>query len=279
MKLRCGRYLLESETPLIMGIVNLTPDSFSGDGVVSDPARAIAQAQALIQAGADLIDLGAESSRPGAAPTSEEDELCRLLPVITGLQQCGVPLSVDTYKPAVMLAALAAGADMINDITGFTHPMALEVVRRSHCGLCIMHMQGEPRTMQASPRYGDVVAEVRTWLRERMTACRRAGIGDDRLVIDPGFGFGKTLAHNLELFRSLPDFADEAPVLVGVSRKSMLGALTGRPVGDRLAASITAAVMAAQRGASIVRVHDVAATRDALAIWKAIELEEVNDGT
>lgn len=258
-----------------MGIVNLTPDSFSGDGLGDDGARAIEHARALIAAGADMLDLGAESSRPGAQPVSANEEIDRLLPVLSALCDCGVPLSVDTCKPAVMAAALAAGADMINDITGFSDPAALGSVSDSDCGLCIMHMQGEPRSMQADPRYDDVAREVFGFLGERTAVCQAAGIRSERIVLDPGFGFGKTLAHNLELFRQLPRLAGLGfPLLVGVSRKSMLGAITGKPVENRLAASVTAAVLAAQRGAAIVRVHDVAATRDALAVWAAIEQGE-----
>ena len=271
MKIPCGRFVLDSEFPLVMGIVNLTPDSFSGDGLNNDIERALAHAREQLEAGADLLDLGAESSRPGAQPVSAVEELRRLLPVLEGLRDCGVPLSVDTCKPEVMKAALAAGADMINDITGFADPESLAVLRSSDCGLCIMHMQGEPRTMQAQPRYDDVVAEVRGWLRARVETCVASGIAANRIVIDPGFGFGKSLAHNLELFRSLPDFADDAPVLIGVSRKSMLGAITGRPVDQRLVASTTAAVMAAQRGASIIRVHDVRETVQALALLAALK--------
>ncbi|OQA32258.1 MAG: Dihydropteroate synthase [Betaproteobacteria bacterium ADurb.Bin341] len=256
-----------------MGIVNLTPDSFSGDGLAKDRGRAVAHAEALIAAGADLLDLGAESSRPGAQPTPLDEELERLLPVLEALKGCGVPLSVDTYKPVVMKAALAAGADLINDISGLSDPEALPAVAATSCGLCLMHMQGTPGTMQQQPAYADVVAEVAGFLAERVAACRQAGIADERLLLDPGFGFGKTLAHNLELFRHLPQLGGGFPLLVGVSRKSMLGAITGKPVEERLAASVAAAVLAAQRGAAILRVHDVAATRDALAVWAAMECD------
>lgn len=256
-----------------MGIVNLTPDSFSGDGLAKDWGRAVTHAEALIAAGADLLDLGAESSRPGAQPTPLDEELERLLPVLEALKSCGIPLSVDTYKPLVMKAALQAGADMINDITGFTDAAAIAAVAASSCALCIMHMQGTPRTMQSQPVYDDVVAEVAGFLAGRVAACRQAGIADERLLLDPGFGFGKTLAHNLELFRHLPELGRGFPLLVGVSRKSMLGAITGKPVEERLAASVAAAVLAAQRGTAILRVHDVAATRDALAVWAAMECD------
>ena len=258
-----------------MGIVNLTPDSFSGDGLAGQVQRALAHARSQLEAGADILDLGAESTRPGVEPTSEAEELDRLLPVLEEVSGWGVPVSVDTYKPRVMAAALAAGASMINDIYGLRAPGALEVVAGSDCGVCVMHMQGEPRSMQASPVYGDVLAEVRSFMEERVGACDRAGIARERLVLDPGFGFGKTLAHNLELFRGLRQLAwGGLPLLVGVSRKSMLGAITGRPVQERLPASLAAAVMAAGQGAGIIRVHDVAATRDALAVWSALRQEE-----
>lgn len=269
--LRCGKFTLSLERPLIMGIVNLTPDSFSGDGLATDAERAVAHARAQIAAGADMLDLGAESTRPGANPATAEEELERLLPVLAALKDCGVPLSVDTYKPEVMRAVLAAGADMINDIAALSYSGALEAVADSDCGLCLMHMQGEPRTMQQQPSYGDVVAEVRDFLARRVVAARAAGIADERLVLDPGFGFGKTLEHNLALLRHLPETTvDGLPVLAGMSRKTMLGALTGKPVAERLAASVTAHLLAAQRGARILRVHDVAATRDALTVWQAV---------
>lgn len=270
MKLHCGKFELTLDRPLIMGIVNLTPDSFSGDGLASSSERAIAHARAQIAAGADLLDLGAESSRPGAIPTSLEDELCRLLPVLEALSDCGLPISVDTYKPEVMRAALAAGASMINDIYGLRMPGVLEAVAGSDCAVCLMHMQGEPLTMQQQPDYADVVAEVGVFLRQRVVAAEAAGVARERLVLDPGFCFGKTLAHNLSLLKHLPALAvDGLPVLAGLSRKSMLGAITGREVNDRLAGSLAAAVMALEGGARILRVHDVAATRDALAVWSA----------
>lgn len=276
MKLRCGKFELDlAARPLVMGIVNLTPDSFSGDGTGRDVERAIAHAHAQLAAGADILDLGAESTRPGAPPTPLQEELDRLLPVIEALHGCGVPLSIDTYKPEVMRAALAAGADLINDIAGLRTPGALEAVAKSDCAVCIMHMQGEPRTMQSEPVYADVVGEVREFLAAQVRAAGGAGIARERIVLDPGFGFGKTVGHNTALFRALPALvADGLPVLVGVSRKSMLGALTGRDVNDRLPASLAAAVVAAQSGAAIIRVHDVAATRDALAIWQALKGEQ-----
>ncbi|EXI67974.1 MAG: Dihydropteroate synthase [Candidatus Accumulibacter adjunctus] len=268
--LRCGSFRLALDRPLLMGIVNLTADSFSGDGLAGDTAAAVAQARRQIDAGADLLDLGAESSRPGALPVRAEDELQRLLPVLAELTGCGVPISVDTYKPEVMRAALRHGASMINDIHGLRMPGAMEAVAESDCAVCLMHMQGQPLTMQQQPSYRDVVAEVRDFLRRRVQAARAAGISDDRLLLDPGFGFGKTLQHNLELLRALEQLtSDGLPVLAGLSRKSMLGAITGRPLGERLAASIAAAVLAVERGARVLRVHDVAATRDALAVWQA----------
>ena len=255
-----------------MGIVNLTDDSFSGDGLGSDSERAIAHGLRLVQEGADILDLGGESSRPGALPVSAQQELARLLPVLEGLHDCGVPLSVDTQKTEVMRAVLAAGADMINDIAALQAPGALETVATSRAAVCLMHMQGEPRSMQQSPHYVDVLAEVRDFLAARVQAAESAGIGAERIVLDPGFGFGKTLEHNLTLLRRLAELrVADLPLLVGVSRKSMLGLLTGRTAGERLPAGIAAALLALQRGVRIVRVHDVAATRDALAVWNAVE--------
>ena len=269
--LRCGKFSLALERPLLMGIVNLTPDSFSGDGLATSREAAIRHAWHQIEAGADLLDLGAESSRPGAIPTPLADELERLLPVLDALRDCGVPLSVDTYKPEVMRAALAHGADLINDIYALRMPGALEALAASDCGVCLMHMQGEPLTMQQQPEYADVTFEVHTFLAERVAAARAAGIALDRLLLDPGFCFGKTLEHNVQLFRRMPELAVEGlPLLAGVSRKSMLGAITGRAVQERLAASVSAALLAVQRGAALIRVHDVAETRDALAVWQAL---------
>ena len=268
--LRCGKFLLPLDRPLLMGIVNLTVDSFSGDGLASDPVRAVAHARAQIAAGADLLDLGAESSRPGAVPATLDEELARLLPVLDALADCGVPVSVDTYKPEVMRAALAHGAAMINDIYALRMPGAVAAVAASKCAVCLMHMQGEPMTMQHSPAYDDVFVEVRDFLAARAAAATDGGISRDRLVIDPGFGFGKTLEHNVELLRRLDELAGGSlPLLAGISRKAMLGAITGRPVEERLAASVAAALLAAQHGARILRIHDVGATRDALAVWQA----------
>ncbi|MCL2523492.1 MAG: dihydropteroate synthase [Betaproteobacteria bacterium] len=270
--LHCGPYRLPLQRPLVMGIVNLTSDSFSGDGLNGDLERAIAHARMQRDAGADVLDLGAESTRPGAMPAPEDEELRRLLPVLEEVATWGMPISVDTRKPAVMRAALAAGAAMINDITAMAQPEALAAVAASDCAVCLMHMQGEPDAMQRAPAYRDVVAEVGAFLAAAVARCRRAGIADNRLLLDPGFGFGKSLAHNLTLFRRLTAVTvDDLPLLAGVSRKSMLGELTGRPVGERLPASVAAAVLAAGKGARILRVHDVAATRDALAVWAALE--------
>lgn len=270
--LHCGGFRLPLERPLIMGIVNLTPDSFSGDGMGSDVDRAIRHARHQLDSGADILDIGAESSRPGAIPTPEDEELRRLLPVLREIVGWGVPVSVDTCKPAVMRAALAAGASMINDISALRHPEAMAAVAASDCAVCLMHMQGKPGTMQDAPAYGDVVHEVREFLAARVAAARVAGIDDCRLVLDPGFGFGKSLQHNIALFRTLTATGvNDLPILVGISRKSMLGAITGRPVEQRLAASIAAAILAALKGAKILRVHDVADTSDALAVLAAIE--------
>lgn len=255
-----------------MGIVNLTDDSFSGDGLRVQVDAAVAQGMRLVEEGADILDLGAESSRPGAVPVPARQELERLLPVIDALRDLGVPLSVNTVKPEVMSAALAAGADMINDIAALQAPGALAAVAASPAAICLMHMQGQPRGMQTDPRYGDVVTEVVNFLAERVAACASVGIARERIVIDPGFGFGKTLAHNLALLRHLDRLVDSGlPVLAGISRKSMLGQITGRPVGQRVHASVAAALLAVQRGAALVRVHDVAATRDALAVLQTIE--------
>lgn len=253
-----------------MGIVNVTPDSFSDGGRCLDAAQAIAQARQLVGEGADLLDIGGESSRPGAQSVSVEEELRRVLPVVEALAGDGIPLSVDTVKPEVMRRAAAAGAAMINDIAALRLPGALEAAAASDAAVCLMHMQGEPHTMQADPRYGDVVAEVRSFLAQRVAAALAAGIAPERIVVDPGFGFGKRLEHNLALLRQLERFADlGACVLAGLSRKSMLGEMTGRKVSQREAASVAAALIAVKNGARILRVHDVAATRDALTIWNA----------
>jgi len=254
-----------------MGVVNVTPNSFSDGGLYFDSQQAVAHARRLIDEGADLIDIGGESTRPGARPVDAPEELRRVVPVLRALNDASVPLAVDTTKPHVMRAALEEGASLINDVTALRAPGALELAAAFDVGLCMMHMQGDPRTMQLAPHYDDVVGEVRNFLSERISAAAAIGIARDRIAIDPGFGFGKTVEHNLELLRNLGRLADlGAPVLVGLSRKSTLGAITGRPATDRLAASVAAALIAVQRGARILRVHDVAATRDALAVQAAV---------
>lgn len=255
-----------------MGVVNITPDSFSDGGQFLSADAAIAQGRRLAEEGAAILDLGAESTRPGAQPVSEDEELTRLMPVLEALRGLDIPVSIDTRRARVMRAVLVAGASMINDIEALAGPGSLEAVAASDCGVCLMHKQGDPATMQVAPHYDDVVAEVGAFLAARVAAAEAVGIARRRIVVDPGFGFGKTAAHNLELLRNLPKLAAAGvPVLAGLSRKSTLGALTGRPAGERMAASVAAALLAAQRGATILRVHDVAATRDALAVWRAVE--------
>jgi dihydropteroate synthase len=268
----CGRFLLDMQRPRIMGIVNLTDDSLSGDGWRGRADEAIAHGLQLVAEGAHILDLGAESSRPGAQPVSVQQEIDRLLPVLQGLAGCGVPLSIDTVKPDVMSVALAAGADMINDIYALRAPGALELLAKSNAGVCLMHMQGVPQNMQQKPQYNQVVQDVADFLAMRVAAAQHAGIALDRLCIDPGFGFGKTLEHNLQLLRHLEMLTVTGlPVLVGVSRKSVLGALTGRAPSERVSAGIAAHMLAIVRGARILRVHDVAATRDAVAVFEAVE--------
>ncbi len=270
-RLRCGRYELSLDRTLVMGVVNITTDSFSDGGRYATPAAAVAHARRLIDEGADLLDIGGESTRPGAAPVSVRDEIARIVPVLDALRDCGRPLSVDTRRPEAMRAALEHGADFINDIEALRAPGALEAVRDSGCAVCVMHMQGEPQTMQQAPHYRDVVSEVEEFLAERVAALVEAGIERERIVVDPGIGFGKTLRHNLLLIDAVDELVTLGqPVLVGVSRKSMIGALTGRDVDHRLAGSLSAMLAAAARGAGIVRVHDVADTCDALRVWRAI---------
>jgi len=272
--LRAGRFTLSLDRPLVMGVINATPDSFSDGGQLTDARAAIDRARQLVAEGADIIDVGGESTRPGAAPVPADEELRRVMPIVEALAGGRVPVSVDTGKPAVMAAVVAAGASIINDVFAFRAPGALEAVAATDAGVCLMHMLGEPRTMQDAPAYTDVVGEVRAFLEGRVASCEGAGIARDRIAIDPGFGFGKTAAHNLALLRALPALAASGlPVLVGLSRKSMLGQITGRSVGERIHASVAAAIAAVARGALIVRVHDVAATRDALAVWIAVENE------
>ena len=273
--LKCGRFDLDvgpDARPLVMGILNVTPDSFADGGRYLDLDAALSHAEQMLADGVDIIDIGGESSRPGAPPLALAQELARVMPVLYALRDCGKPLSIDTCKPEVMREALAAGADMINDIKAFRAPGALHAVKESDCGLCIMHMQSAPQTMQIAPRYDDVVAEVTQFLLHRIDAMEAEGIDRQRLCIDPGFGFGKTFVHNVSLFRSLEQLvvATGLPLLAGVSRKQMIGELTGRPAGQRMAGSVTAAVAAAVRGARIVRVHDVAETVDALAVWHGL---------
>jgi len=269
-----GRYRFRFDAdsrPLVMGILNITPDSFSDGGRFHSLDQALTHAERMIADGVDIIDIGGESSRPGAARLSVQEELDRVMPVLYALRDCGKPLSVDTCKPEVMQEALAAGADMINDINGFRAEGALRAVKDGDCALCIMHMRNDPRTMQDQPEYADVVGEITAFLRQRADEMMAGGVARERICIDPGFGFGKTLDHNIALLRRLGALRQTTglPVLAGMSRKSMLGGITGRPVDQRLAASIAAALVAAEQGAAIVRVHDVAETVDALKVWHA----------
>ncbi|MCO8591099.1 dihydropteroate synthase [Burkholderia multivorans] len=277
--LRCGRFTLTFERPLVMGILNATPDSFSDGGRFLAYDDAVRQAERMIADGADILDIGGESTRPGAPPVPLDEELARVIPLVEALRPLNVPLSIDTYKPAVMRAALAAGADLINDIWGFRQPGAIDAVRDGDSGLCAMHMLGEPQTMQVGePDYGDVVADVRDFLAARAQALRDAGVAPERICVDPGFGFGKAVVDdNYALLAALPDTAPlrpdgrAYPLLAGMSRKSMLGAVIGgKPPMERIAASVAAALCAVERGAAIVRVHDVAATVDALKVWCAV---------
>jgi len=271
-ELRCGRHAFDLARPLVMGVVNVTPDSFSDGGRFLDLAQAEDHARQMIADGADLIDIGGESTRPRADPVAEADEIARVIPLTELLARDGIAVSVDTRKPGVMRAAIASGAAMINDVSALTAPGAIEVCAASDVGVCLMHMQGDPSNMQDAPVYGDVVGEVRDFLVARANACLASGIARERIVVDPGFGFGKTLAHNLALLRALPTVvATGYPVLAGLSRKSSLGTLTGRPASERLAASLAAALAAVARGAAILRVHDVRETVDALKVWQAIE--------
>jgi dihydropteroate synthase len=266
----CGSFQFDLSRPLVMGILNVTPDSFSDGGLHSRRDVAIARALQLISDGADIIDIGGESTRPGATPVSVQEELDRVLPVIEGLQ--GVPVSIDTFKPEVMQAAIAAGVCMVNDINALQDEAAMKSVAMSRVAVCLMHKQGDPQSMQLLPDYRDVVAEVAQFLHSRIEAAEAAGIARQRIVVDPGFGFGKTLEHNLALLRELKKMTVlGVPILAGLSRKSMLGALTGQDAQHRMPASIAAALIAVQRGASIVRVHDVRATVDALKIWNAVQ--------
>jgi dihydropteroate synthase len=270
--LQCGRFGFDlAQRPLVMGILNVTPDSFSDGGRYQALEFAVERAEQMIKDGVDIIDIGGESTRPGSPSVPVDEELRRVMPAIYALRELGYPLSIDTCKPEVMREAIIAGADMINDINGFQAPGAIEAVKDSDCGLCVMHMQGTPQDMQAQPQYDDVVADVIAFLRERCDALLAAGVARERITIDPGFGFGKSVEHNYALLRSISRMESELglPVLAGLSRKSMIGAVTGRSVEQRLAGSLAGALAAVAQGARIVRVHDVAETVDALKVWQA----------
>lgn len=271
-RLDCNGRALILDQPRICGVINVTPDSFSDGGVSLDAQTAIERGLRLVSEGADLLDVGGESTRPGAADVDAKEELARIIPAIEALvKQVSVPISVDTSKPEVMRAAVGAGAGLINDVYALRRDGAAQAAAALGVPVCLMHMQGEPRSMQDAPHYEDVVGEVHRFLAERVFACEMAGIERRNILVDPGFGFGKTLEHNLMLLRDLARFAELAPVMVGLSRKSMIGTLTGRrEPADRVSGSIAAALIAVQRGAMIVRVHDVAATRDALAVWQGL---------
>ena len=272
MIFRCGHFRFDLSRPLVMGVVNVTPDSFFDGGQYLRRDAALAHAQQLIAEGADILDVGGESTRPGASPVGVQEELDRVLPIVAELRGAPVPVSIDTFKPEVMKAAISAGAQMVNDINALQDTAAMNALAASQAAVCLMHKQGNPQTMQQQPHYENVVAEVSAFLLDRIAASQAAGIQRDRIVIDPGFGFGKTLAHNLDLLRELDKLAElGVPMLAGLSRKSMLGALTGQDVAHRLPASIAAALIAVQHGANIVRVHDVRATVDALKIWSAVK--------
>jgi dihydropteroate synthase len=255
-----------------MGVVNVTPDSFSDGGRFFDASKAISHGLTLRDEGADLVDVGGESTRPGAQPVTVEEELRRVIPVVEALAKEGVAVSVDTMKAGVMRAAIGAGCAVVNDVNALRDEGAVAAVAQANVGLVLMHMQGTPGTMQKEPRYGDVVAEVTAFLLDRAHALEDAGIARARIALDPGFGFGKTVEHNKELFRSLPRLASHGyPILAGVSRKKMIGDFTGRPAGERSAGSVAAALMAVQNGASIVRVHDVKETVDAINVWMELK--------
>ena len=263
---QCGRYTLELSRPYVMGILNMTPDSFSDGGQYLDPQLAIARAHQMIADGADIIDIGGESTRPGAPDVSEQEELDRVLPVVEHMaRELDVMISLDTSKAAVMREGCAAGAHLINDVRALLEPGALAAAAAADVPVCLMHMQGQPRTMQAEPHYDDLLGEVRAFFDERIAACLTAGIAREQLLLDPGYGFGKTLEHNYQLLAQQESLLDyQLPLLVGMSRKSMIGNLLGRPVDERLAGSLACALIGMQRGARIIRVHDVRATMDAL---------------
>ncbi len=270
MALRCGKFSVPLDRPLIMGVVNVTPDSFSDGGRFFDAQAAIDHAHRMMEDGADFIDVGGESSRPGALPVSVAEELERIVPVLSGLRGVEKPISVDTRRPQVMREAIMAGASMINDIEALSAPGALEAVAPSQCAVCLMHKKGDPATMQQAPHYDDVVGEVSLFLKDSIEKAKQAGIAGERIVIDPGFGFGKTLEHNLMLLKNLPKFRTLGlPILSGWSRKSSLGRITGRETGDRLPASLAMALLSLLGGATILRVHDVRETRDVVRVWEA----------
>jgi dihydropteroate synthase len=271
--LQIGRHALKLDRARIMAVLNVTPDSFSDGGRFIGLDAALAQAQRLVEEGADLLDIGGESTRPGAVEVSADEEIARVVPVIEAIaSRFDLPISIDTSKPEVMRVAVAAGAGLVNDVNALRADGALDAAAELNVSVCLMHMQGQPRTMQEAPHYDDVVGEVKRFLADRVLACRMAGIDPKRIVIDPGFGFGKSLEHNLCLLAQLGRFADiEAPLLVGLSRKRMIGEVTGRDLDQRAAGSAAAALLAVERGARIVRVHDVAATRDALALYAALQ--------
>lgn len=273
---RCGHFLFDftrRKRPLVMGILNATPDSFSDGGMFRTVTDAITQAELMVKSGADLIDIGGESTRPGAKPVSLQEELDRVLPVIEALKGCGIPLSIDTYKAETMRQALRSGVDCVNDIWALRQNDAVAAVSESKdCGIVLMHMQRDPLTMQFDPEYQDVIAEVSQFLDERAKLLILNGISRDRIAIDPGFGFGKSLEHNINMLSHFESFTTLGyPLLAGISRKSMLGKITGKETHDRMAPSIAAAIMAADRGAQIIRVHDVAETVDALKLWEALQ--------
>lgn len=276
-KFNCGRYQLTLNRPHVMGIVNVTPDSFSDGGNYTSTEKAIAHALALIADGADVLDIGGESTRPGATPVPLDEELRRVVPVIEQLAKLTkVPLSIDTYKPEVMRAAIAAGVDIVNDVRALQEERALEIVANSNVGVCLMHMQGTPQTMQQNPTYVDVVTEVMDFLRARQLSANQAGIPNHRILLDPGFGFGKRTVHNIALIQQLEKIESLGqPLLVGLSRKSVLGQIIGADdVNVRLHASLAASVIAAMKGAKIIRVHDVKATADALKVVAAVTCSE-----
>jgi len=273
MLFNCGKFQLNLHRPHVMGIVNVTPDSFSDGGRFSKANLALEHALSLIEQGADILDVGGESTRPNAVPVSLQEELDRVIPVIEGLvNQINIPISIDTYKPQVMQAAIGAGASIVNDVRALQESGAIDIIAASNVGVCLMHMQGTPQTMQINPQYNDVVAEVKAFLQQRLVACEEAGIVKNRILLDPGFGFGKTRVHNITLIQHLARFASLGqPLLVGLSRKSVLGQVTGNDVDARLYSSIAASVISAMVGAKILRVHDVKATVEALKVVIAIQ--------